>query len=170
MQIYSSVLIVFSINILPDTRYFIDKLFGCHDNIEYHAVCPTCDMYVGKFKRTDRTIFCDVCKINVNLKDPFFHNYYVILDIEHEVSQLIENNSDYYNDIMFNRQEMNNNEFRDIYDGHLYKSFVKSLPDDQKYNYLTATFNTDGSPVFKSANASVNPLYTPYGLVIANLK
>ncbi|OXU17411.1 hypothetical protein TSAR_006242 [Trichomalopsis sarcophagae] len=48
--------------------------------------------------------------------------------------------------------------YEDFYDGRMYANFVASLPEDERRSYLTATFNSDGSPVFKSSKFSVWPI------------
>ena len=47
-------------------------------------------------------------------------------------------------------RDANNAHIEDIYDRKKYVEFVNLLPEDQKRSYLFLTFNTDGSPVFKS--------------------
>ena len=146
--------------IIKDTRYHLDKLFYNGEGICYHAVCPECGIYLGKFnKQKNRTIFCNVCEKDINLKDPWYRDFFVTLDITHEIQNLIENNSDYYNSIISERnQEIIKNNFSDIHDGLKYKNFILSLPDDQKQSYLTLTFNSDGSPIFKSSSYSIWPI------------
>lgn len=40
----------------------------------------------------------------------------------------------------------------------MYKRFIRSLPAHDRMSSLTATFNSDGSPVFKSSKVSVWPI------------
>ena len=43
-------------------------------------------------------------------------------------------------------------------DGILYKKFIRSFPENERQNIVTATFNTEGSPVFKSSKFSIWPI------------
>ena len=52
----------------------------------------------------------------------------------------------------------NRENFEDFIDGHLYKKFMRSLPVNERKHFVTATFNTDGSPVFKSSKFSIWPI------------
>ena len=131
--------------ILPDTRYLIDKLFYPKTGLEYHAVRPSCKTYIDKFQWT---IQCQVCTSTVMLKDPCYRDFFIALDIRDEIQHLLEGNADYYSGTVLNGRGENRNDFADICDGLLYKKFVASLPNEDKSNYLTFIFNSDGSPLF----------------------
>ncbi|XP_058809995.1 uncharacterized protein LOC131675148 [Phymastichus coffea] len=144
--------------VFPENRYQLDKLFNPEEGREYHAVCPTCKVYLGVFKKGLRTMFCEVCDENINLKDPSFRDYFVMIDPVSEIQNLIEANEDFYLDIISRRNKERNVSMTDIYDGQRYKQFLASLPEDRKESYVTATFNSDGSPTFKSSKCSVWPI------------
>lgn len=59
---------------------------------------------------------------------------------------------------IINRAEAESNDFNDIHDGQKYKDFVSYLPEDRKKSYLTVSFNSDGSPIFKSSKCSIWPI------------
>ncbi|OXU22683.1 hypothetical protein TSAR_009760 [Trichomalopsis sarcophagae] len=92
------------VSILPDSRYLIDKLFYPDEGIQYHAVCPDCRNYVKEFTKENVQVRCDICEENINLKDPSYRDFFVVLNIENELKHLIENNKDYYMDVL-NRAE-----------------------------------------------------------------
>ena len=147
----------FNSRLLPSTRYLIDKYFYPKEGIEYHAVCPTCKMYISPFPHNQRNVFCKICEVHVNLKSPIYRDYFAILDVSSEIKHLIESNSEYYTEVISGRRASNNNNLKDIYDGYLYKKFLASLPDEDK-NYATITFNSDGAAVFKISKFSVWPI------------
>ena len=142
--------------ILPQSRYLIDKLFYPGDGIEYHAVCPECKVYIGKFQWKKRTVKCAGCDHLVLLKDPSYRDYFVTFDISDEVQHFLEHNAAYYDNIIRRRED--NCNFTDIHDGLLYKKFVQSLPYEDRYSYMTFNFNSDGSPLFKSSKFSIWPI------------
>ena len=147
----------FDARILPDTRYLIDKLFYPGEGIEYHAICPKCNNYIAKFNRRNCNLQCNVCENTVHLKDPCYHDFFVSININNELRHVIESHQDYYTNIM-NKNYEDNQTFSDIYDGQMYKKFIKSLPEDQRKSYLTLSFNSDGSPLFKSSKFSIWPI------------
>ncbi|XP_058806329.1 uncharacterized protein LOC131672849 [Phymastichus coffea] len=144
--------------VFPDNRYQLDMLFNPEKGREYHAVCPVCKVYLGIFKKGQRLMFCEVCDMNVNLKDPLFRDYFVILDVVSEIQDLIESNEDFYIDVVSRRNKEVSVNFKDFFDGQRYKQFLVSLSDDRKENYITLTLNSDGSPTFKSSKCSIWPI------------
>lgn len=144
--------------VIPDSRYLLDKVFYDGSNIHYHAVCPTCKDYIGEFQRDQRTTFCQICELDVNLKNPCYRDFFITFDVSSDFKDLIESNAEYYNDVIYQREEAIINGFHDIYDGRKYKDFVQSLPENQKKSYATATLNSDGSPIFKSSKFSIWPI------------
>ena len=77
--------------------------------------------------------------------------------MDNDIANLIQENEEYYNFII-NRRMENQDKFEDFVDGHLYKEFMRSLPVNERKHFITATFNTDGSPVFKSSKFSIWPI------------
>ena len=55
-------------------------------------------------------------------------------------------------------QNGNNGCIGEFFNGALYHNLFNSLSDDDKLNFLTATFNSDGSPLFESSNFSIWPI------------
>ncbi|KAJ8677840.1 hypothetical protein QAD02_013627 [Eretmocerus hayati] len=142
--------------VLPDSVYYMNKLFTSDTDKEYHAVCPTCKTYAGQFFQGQRTIRCDVCEVDIKITDPSFTNFFVTNDIESELKAAVEQNIDHY------LSEMNKPEKRtvgdvikDITDGQRYVDFVNSLPPETRKAFLTAIFNTDGAPTHESSKGSV---------------
>ena len=50
-------------------------------------------------------------------------------------------------------------QIKDIYDGKCYRKFVQELSHNDRNGYVTAIFNTDGAPRFKSSQYSIWPVY-----------
>lgn len=121
-------------------------------------MCPTCKNYIGRYDRNRGLILCEVCNIQVNLKDPSYHDFFITLDIEHELKNAIENNYTYYEEVISQREAINHDKFEDIYDGKKYRQFVDSLADNKKRAYATTILNSDGSPVFKSSKFAIWPI------------
>ena len=143
--------------ILPETRYLADQLFNSKKGIEYHSICPKCKRCVSKFDEKDRLVYCGICNENILLKSPTYHDFFAIVNVENDISTLILQNIDHYQDVVNKRME-NRETIEDFPDGILYKEFVNSLPHNERDNFVTVTFNSDGVPVFESSKFSMWPI------------
>ncbi|XP_051157956.1 uncharacterized protein LOC127279572 [Leptopilina boulardi] len=149
---------IFSFDILPNTKYLIDKLFYEKNRTELHATCTNCTAYIGKYNRKMKFVQCSVCKTQINTKDYKYKDFFVTMDPFSHISKLIESNSSYYKYVV-NDRVYEKGFIRDIYDGKLYRDFVKNLSEDDRCKYATTTFNTDGAPLFTSSAYSIWPIY-----------
>ena len=87
-----------------------------------------------------------------------YENFFVTFDPSSQIADLLEANSDYYDEVMSIRQH-EGNILRDIYDGELYREFVNSLDPEDRNRYISTVFNTDGAPLFESSSYSIWPIY-----------
>lgn len=150
--------IIFDECILPDTRYSIDNMCNDDTTVTLHAMCPTCRNMLGTFENLDTKVHCDVCMAEVDVSNPSNPCFFAYIDPSKAIIDLIEENYDYYNFVV-NARQSEKGHIKDIYDGKKYKEFIKSLSDNDKRNYVTLLFNTDGAPVFVSSKYSVWPVY-----------
>lgn len=146
----------FGNRILPETKYFIDKLFNPKDGMTMHALCPNCKKYVKKFDEKEKTVKCRRCQLQINVKDPTYRDFFVTFNIRSQVKSLIEKHEEYYNMIM--TMPRNGGFLQDIYDGSQYKKLKNSLPENERNSFATMIFNTDGAAAFKSSTFSVWPI------------
>lgn len=58
----------------------MDQLLNPKYGFDYHAVCPECKNYVGKFDYTDRFKRCVTCNNNISLKIPTYNEYFVLIN------------------------------------------------------------------------------------------
>lgn len=143
-------------NILPDTMYYLNKLFTSQEKIEFQGICPHCGKFRKKFKRSQRKIYCKICKKKFTIK-PYESNFLVILDVKENIKNLIEDNALYYDKIM-QQNLMFGDPVYDITSSIEYLKFRNKLPEADKKSFATFVFNSDGSPVFKSSNNSIWPV------------
>lgn len=145
----------FDSRVLPDTKYFFNKFFKPDDAMDFHAMCPTCKIYVKKFNESTKFVHCQSCGIKIELKTTDNRNFFVTFDVRTQIRDFIETNSDYYLKVV---SEPRDGVYRDIYDGKVYKQYVACLPAEDKQSYATMIFNTDGASVFKSSTYSLWPI------------
>lgn len=149
---------IFEIPILPDTRYMNEKLLNSKEGVEFHAVCPECSIYIGKYGEIAESHTCSNCQTQINLSQPGSVSFFVLIDPSKQISDLVNIYQEQYEYIIKERRSSDDC-LRDIYDGLKYKEFLNSLPPEDRYNYVTAIFNTDGAPKFKSSQTSIWPIY-----------
>ena len=85
----------FGSKIFPSSRYLVDQFSNSRTGMEYHATCPKCKQYVGKFERKDRRITYDACQYDIELKNPTYNEYFAMINVKHEIAQLREDNHEY---------------------------------------------------------------------------
>lgn len=157
-NLFSLVNSLFASPILPESRYLIDTLFNPSSNSTFHGICPECYTYVGIFQQSCKSIRCDLCNIDIAGKDSTYNDFFVYFDINSQISELVESNSDYYCYIMKDRIH-EENKFKEIFDGKMYQTFLNSLNESDRHRYLTVTYNTDGAPLYESSKYSIWPIY-----------
>lgn len=161
---------IFLIPILPNTKYFIDKLFYPKNLSTFHAICKTCNGYAGKFKpNKDRIIKCQLCNASLNVKKCDVKDFFITMDPTTPIKELIQSNANYF-DYVTNKRSHKRGFVSDIYDGKEYRKFLKSLDEVDKSQYATATFNTDGAPMFESSTSSMWPLYLMINEIPQNIR
>lgn len=143
--------------VVPESSHLIDKITYDDGDVMYHAVCPTCKQLAGSVKK-NLLIRCARCAVTIDLKDPSYNEYFVEFDVRDELQELVENNHEYFTEVVTGNRQSAPGTLTDIQDGDMYKKFVQKLPTDQKESYLTTIFNSDGSPVFKSSKFSMWPI------------
>uniref|UniRef100_A0ABD2WY09 Uncharacterized protein n=1 Tax=Trichogramma kaykai TaxID=54128 RepID=A0ABD2WY09_9HYME len=101
-------------------------------------------------------------KINVPTKndknDQKKYCYFILLDPSEQIVDLLKNNEEYFDRVTKELQH-EQNILRDIYDGIKYREFYSSLSLEERKNYVSMVFNTDGAAKFKCSKQSVWPLY-----------
>lgn len=145
-------------NILPQTRHMLDQTFNDIINVEYHALCHYCSLYLGEMETATKFSNCPHCDAKLELLNPSSVNYFIVIDPSVSIRNLLEENQDYYHYVV-NERESQENHIKDIFDGYCYRSFLQKLTDEERSQYLTVNINTDGAPRFESSTYSIWPIY-----------
>ncbi|XP_031783998.1 uncharacterized protein LOC116417050 [Nasonia vitripennis] len=149
---------MFGKTVLPESRYKIDQLCKPANDIELHSVCYSCSNYIGTFKEFNTCVFCSNCNTEVDLSHPSNPCYFAIIHPSEAICEYLEMHENYYFPVVNERRHQKDC-IEDIYDGKLYRQFVKNLSAVDRYAYATVIFITDGAPVFKSFSFSIWPIY-----------
>ena len=144
---------MFKSQVLPESSYITDKLLNPEEGVEFHAVCPKCSSYLGKFGDIEVTNLCTVCNTMVKLDSPSAKSFFALINPSNQISDLINADEKHYTYVTEERTH-EANYLQDVYDGKAYRNFIKDKKD-----YLTANFNTDGAEKFKCSHFSIWPIF-----------
>ncbi|XP_031777085.1 uncharacterized protein LOC116415821 [Nasonia vitripennis] len=157
-NLFKLINIIFDSPILPDCRYSLDKLLNPKEHAEFHAVCHNCTAYVGKFGEISSVKNCKICEAELDLDNPSSTSFFVLLDPSTQIQNLLNLYEDHY-EYVVNERISKPDRIEDVYGGQEYRKFVKTLPPEEKHSYVSAVFNTDGTPKFECSQYSIWPLY-----------
>ncbi|KAH7980652.1 hypothetical protein HPB49_017958 [Dermacentor silvarum] len=145
-------------DMLPRSKYLLRKLWNptVHTAVTRHYYCNICGSQLEEL-RSD-TVRCEACQ--ADMKVSLLNDagcFFSILNIKQQLGQTIAK----CKDVLFSQMEkieqgLQSESVSDITSGALYKSLRQSGKINHKD--FTLTFNTDGSPVYKSSKASVWPI------------
>lgn len=122
--------------------------------MKYHYLCPSC----GTVLKAGHTLAsCDVCQFEEKTeKLRQDGSFFLMLDLHQQLKQLIEKTSVDLHNSLLKLESSNSDLITDITTGAAYKTLRQKVALGQ--SDLTLTFNTDGSPIFKSSKTSVWPI------------
>ena len=89
--------------VLPDTRYMIDKLCNYEDNTILHSVCTNCSKYIGAFRNIEKLVQCESCTTNVDASNPSNPCYFAVIDPSIAIRDYLQLHQDFYNHIVKER-------------------------------------------------------------------
>ena len=93
---------------------------------------------------------------NLTLRVYLYIEYYYdipvrvsLIDPSDAIADYIMLNEKHY-DYFVKERKQEENVIRDIYDEDLYRTFVNLIPENEKYQYVSLTINSDGTQAFES--------------------
>ncbi|KAL7294422.1 hypothetical protein TKK_0012422 [Trichogramma kaykai] len=142
--------------VLFNSRHMLDKFFNVKDQLQYQIICYECSSDLG----TDRLekITCSICNAENDKNNQEKSAYFVLLNPAEQIRDLLMQNLEYFTYVTQQRPHEFSH-LSDVYDGIKYREFLSSLTPEEKKNYVTAVFNTDGASKFKCSQQSAWPLY-----------
>ncbi|XP_042149211.1 uncharacterized protein LOC121837608 [Ixodes scapularis] len=147
---------LFGSAVLPTSIYKLRKLWTKKKEnlVKYHYLCPCCDTVLNS---SDSIARCDVCNFEEST-EKLRHggSYFLMLDLHKQLKHLIGKTSVELHHSLSMLALNDSDLITDITTAEACKHLRQELalgPSD-----LTITFNTDGSPIFKSSKTSVWPI------------
>lgn len=144
--------------VLPDSHYMLNNLLNPEGGTEFHAVCPHCSAYIGKFEEVKCVKNCRVCGGQLDLLNACNVSYFVIINPARQISHLLNIYENHYDYVMKERN-YNVDKITDVHDGNAYRKFRESLPVEAKNNYVSSILNTDGTRKFECSDCSLWPIF-----------
>lgn len=146
--------------VVPSSKYKLDKLYSDDSKIRYYFFCVKCHLSFGQIDyKVIRFKNCDECNTENVVYDLTKANFFIIVDFVQQLQLLLQ-------DPKVATALRNPNEFpdngeimKDLYDGLVYKKFVGSLDFSNGQRYLSFCACTDGTPLFKTASLSIWPIF-----------
>ncbi|KAM7282803.1 hypothetical protein ISCGN_000039 [Ixodes scapularis] len=146
--------------ILPGSKYAFRKLWEIRKNkmVTLNFSCEVCHFYLGSSSSANTSFRCGECgktySSQVLIKNGcFFLTFDIKKKREHMLKDVGQVLGDNLSRLAASAQSAC---YSDITDGNLYKAMRDKL--NMALYDITISFNSDGSPVFKSSKASVWPM------------
>ena len=124
---------IFEQNILPESRYAIEKFCNLNNiinDVAFHSVCYKCTKYLGVFDGK-KSIKCDSCDTIVDTSCPSNPCFIALIVPSAAVRYYLQKYEDHYENIL--KSEVHErNHIKDVYDGETYREILENLPADDR--------------------------------------
>lgn len=137
-------------NKCPKTLYNFKKSYpNLQAPLKKHFYCSSC-LCPAEFEEIDNQTICDQCT-NTYQKD-----YYIEISVIPQIKSLFKR-AGFYEQLnhRFNRPTTEENSFRDIYDGEVYRKLSHENEILASHNNISFTWCTDGVSIFRSSKYNI---------------
>lgn len=141
----------FSKPILPDSRYFLSKMFG-DGGATFHFYCPHCFFFIGKLDNSCSSFQCSHCSRECQVSNVSEPPFFLTFNVQSQLQGILKN-SDFLD---LTEPLGDGHTMGDITDGSMYRTFVNETAEAG--HRISVTLNADGAPVFKSSSTSIWPI------------
>lgn len=154
---------LFGQDVVPASKYAFNKVFQRNmDKVEFHLYCKDCKTTLGSQNEVlEKAITeCSACNSPVDPNTLNNGGFFISVPIAPQIQNILHT-PELQTKLSYrvDRPGKAGNIISDIYDGDLYK--VLSAPGEilSDPNNLSYTFNSDGSPLYKSSRFSIWPIH-----------
>ncbi|KAH7974577.1 hypothetical protein HPB49_017064 [Dermacentor silvarum] len=146
---------------LPRSKYLFRKLWApkCEQIAQRHYYCELC-MSLLEMSENKRSLHCTICQLSYDVSEVKKKGcFFAIMDIKEQLQHIIARVKELlFSSLSMLRDEQSSGNVvtTDIANGAICKGLRQM--GLMKWSDLTLTVNTDGSPLYKSSNASIWPI------------
>ncbi|CAN7937127.1 unnamed protein product [Ixodes hexagonus] len=142
---------IFGCIAMPPSKYLFRKLWN-RNKSNYFYYCEACETLLNSH------MTCEMCNTTYELKKLRANGcFFVIMNIQHQIKHLVTRKKQALHENLEKIAATAANEnINDITAGAAYKKLKED--GTMKHGDLTITFNTDGTPLFKSSRNSIWPI------------
>ncbi|CAL1295766.1 unnamed protein product [Larinioides sclopetarius] len=145
--------------VLPPSMYLLRKIFSSDFRYDIHFYCKVCMTYLGKMPESEAltSTVCDVCSTKMNSKLLNDGHFFITMPISPQIKQILEEPG--MEQKIFSVPSAPNtcDTLSDLKNGSAFSRLIKKGLFNINID-LSVTFNTDGSPIFKSVKNSLWPI------------
>ncbi|KAK3920928.1 Replicase polyprotein 1ab [Frankliniella fusca] len=148
--------------VLPKSEHLLDELLNSSEGFNRFFFCSGCSYLFGKIDHVaNPSIVCPVdrCKTSNNIKDLTKATYFLQYDLVPQLQSLLGDEK-VFSKLVNPKDAVQMSPphvLTEIYSGKCYQNFADSV--DGNENNISLSFCTDGTPLFKSSNLSIWPVF-----------
>lgn len=143
---------------IPVSKYLYFKYLGVKNlPITFQSFCNECDSYLGERSAMKDVKKCPACEAEMVVNSP--SNTFVTISLASQLQSFLKDEDFVKNVISHRFQPQAEKQYRDIYDGAIYKSLSKEngiLSNPLNFSY---TFFVDGMKFGQSSDKTIWPIY-----------
>lgn len=146
------------VEVLPPSMYLLRKIFSSDFVYDIHFYCKHCMTYLEKMPKSEtlKSKDCDVCGTSMNPKLLNDGHFFITMPISPQIKQILEEPG-MKQKIFPVPSTPTTSTISDLKDGSAFSKLIKNGLFNPSID-LSVTFNTDGSPIFKSVKNTLWPI------------
>lgn len=147
--------------LFPSSKFLFKKYFNPESGMNMHYTCEHCGNYLGLKKNkngeTEITMDCVECNTKNTMGGYRYNNSFITIDVVNQISDLLNDPS-----YKFTFNSPNDGDvLTDISSGSMFKRKIPNRVFGQApaTQFITCTFNSDGSPISKDGKTTITPIF-----------
>ncbi|KAG8174474.1 hypothetical protein JTE90_015746 [Oedothorax gibbosus] len=147
------------VEILPPSIYLLKKIFSSEFMYDIHFYCKNCMTYLEKMSKSEplQSKDCVVCSTTMNTSLLNDGHFFITLPISLQIKQILKEPGMVQKLFSIPSVPTPNNTLSDFKDGSAFTKLINKGLFNTSTD-LSVTFNTDGSPIYKSVKNTLWPI------------
>lgn len=152
-DVFKIINVICCTNLFPSTSHLFKQHFNPSFGMKIHYTCKHCKSYLGIRGEPDISK-CKICNTMNNVKGYQYDNAFLTMDIKSQLVEILNNKNCKFSV----NSPVNRNIYTDISSGTMYRNTIP-YTDGDSLQYLSFTFNSDGTPISKDSKTTITPIY-----------